>query len=101
MLAGMSGNHPVPAAQAALAIEKSPQLAMFEIALGLLIVWTLPNTQQWTRLPQARGAEDVPAQSFGWQPGRWWNWLPFGFVLGFVLLTLHSAPPSEFLYFQF
>jgi alginate O-acetyltransferase complex protein AlgI len=73
------------------------------LALGVAIVWFLPNSQEWTGLVRS------PLPSSGargsaltrWQPGRSWNWVVIGLLFAFAFITVVSGPPSEFLYFQF
>jgi alginate O-acetyltransferase complex protein AlgI len=77
-----------------------------KLALGLFIVWFLPNTQQWMGYVEEKAAS-APAgllgilSRFHWQPERWYVWLSAGLVLGFSMLEMASGPASEFLYFQF
>ncbi len=77
-----------------------------KLALGLFIVWFLPNTQQWMGYVEEKAAS-LPAGALGflsrfhWQPERWYVWLSAGLVLGFCMLEMASGPASEFLYFQF
>jgi alginate O-acetyltransferase complex protein AlgI len=77
------------------------------VGLLLLIVWTLPNSQQW--LGQFRTALGYRARP-GWLerlcPVLSWQPRPvFGFVIGafgvFALIRAFSLAPTEFLYFQF
>lgn len=84
----------------------SPRI-MAGVALALLIVWTMPNSQQWLRHYRT---------ALGPQPARSWlqerfaqtTWRPTaaiglaaGCVSFFTLLRAMSAAPTEFLYFQF
>lgn len=77
------------------------------IAAMLIVVWALPNTQQW--LQHYRTALNWRPRA-SWLEGRlpWIAWRPapaMGAVLGmigfFALARALSAAPSEFLYFQF
>lgn len=124
MLAGMAGLHGivVPVTIAELPVI-APLVALFGLSAGssrqinletwamiaalLVIVWSMPNTQQWLRHFRT---------ALGWRPRPHWlqtrlpamTWRPvpvFGIALGFlsffVLLRTFSSAPTEFLYFQF
>lgn len=68
------------------------------LSTGLLIVWLLPNTQQWM-YKFAPAWDAVTSQSrLVWQPSRRHAVL-VGAVLSISLLSLNRV--SEFLYFQF
>ncbi len=81
------------------------------IAFLLVIVWTLPNTQQWLRRFET-GLGSQPKVSalehYGGVLGRLFVWRPtmaFGVIVGFIgfftLMRALSAAPTEFLYFKF
>ena len=84
----------------------TPRLAL-QIALLLVFVWSLPNTQEW--MHNYRTALNWRPQG-GWM-GRYFPslaWRPspaLGAVMGiggfFALALATSAAPTEFLYFQF
>jgi D-alanyl-lipoteichoic acid acyltransferase DltB (MBOAT superfamily) len=87
---------------------KAPQAAT--IAGLLLVVWTMPNTQQWMR--HYRTALDArPGPSWLERLGAWLpltTWRPtvacgaaVGVIGFFALARALSVAPSEFLYFQF
>lgn len=76
--------------QAWLAAE--PTLGWAWIALGLMIVWGLPNSWRWV----GYDPEQTMAPKLGFYHG-----LVAGLCLWAVLKTLLSAPASEFLYFNF
>jgi alginate O-acetyltransferase complex protein AlgI len=78
---------------------------------GLVIVWALPNTQQFVglvpRQPE-RPTEPEQAASNAKARGSWLAWSPravqgyiVGSVLCLVLLRALGSPPAEFLYFAF
>jgi alginate O-acetyltransferase complex protein AlgI len=68
------------------------------LSTGLLIVWLLPNNQQWM-YKFAPALEAVTSNSrFVWKPDRWHAVL-VGIVFSISLLSLNRV--SEFLYFQF
>lgn len=78
-------------------------LLFAEIALGFMIVWFLPNTQQilsnFKPSLQAREVEQQPAPwSLRWSPGVAWA-IVLGSLFFFSLSKLED--PSTFLYFQF
>ena len=79
--------------------------ALRPIFLGLLIVWFLPNTQQFMRryFP-ALGMKDLPDATIG--PRRRWQWRPTYLFLAFILILLYAVGRDfdrigEFIYFQF
>ncbi|MEP4079759.1 MBOAT family O-acyltransferase [Haloferula sp.] len=79
--------------------------ALRPIVLGLLLVWFLPNTQQFMRryFP-ALGMKSLPDAELG--PRRRWQWRPTMLWLAFVLILLYSVGRDfdrvgEFIYFQF
>ena len=66
-------------------------------AIGLFIVWSMPNTQEILRQVEAK------AQTFEW---RWWMWKPtwqWSVAVGvlFFVSLLFSRSAAKFLYFQF
>ncbi|MEM9237747.1 MAG: MBOAT family protein, partial [Verrucomicrobiota bacterium] len=79
--------------------------ALRPIVAGLLIVWLLPNTQQFLRRYRpALGLESLPAAKLGRR--RWWQWRPTLPWLAFTLILLYAVGRdfdqlSEFIYFQF
>jgi hypothetical protein len=78
--------------------------SMPKIALGLFIIWAMPNTQEWMGILDAAKVSPAPTgwrALLNWQPERWWTWTTASAVLALCLLLLASGGPSEFLYFQF
>ena len=80
------------------------QLAL--IAVFLLIIWTLPNSQEWLgRFETAFGSSVKDAGSRWRGPLSWQPTTAFGVIVGvagfFAILRALSAAPTEFLYFQF
>lgn len=77
----------------------------FRAAMCLLLVWCLPNTQQWMRRYQpGLGLRNLPGGQLG--PRAWWQWRPTGLWATFVILLLAGTiyqfdKLSEFIYFQF
>ena len=68
-------------------------------AAGLLVVWGLPNAQQWLSLERrARSAEVAGASAANWQPTRTTAVL-VGSVFAIAVLAFKQNSP--FLYFQF
>ena len=68
-------------------------------AAGLLVVWGLPNAQQWLSLERrARSAEVAGASAASWQPTR-----TTAVLVGsaFAIAVLAFKQNSPFLYFQF
>ncbi len=88
-----------------------PMTEILFVAFLLVIVWALPNTQQWLRqFETALGAQ--PKASAMERKGGALAWLlvwrptvAFGVLVGcigfFSLMRALSAAPSEFLYFKF
>lgn len=80
-----------------------PSLALPRIALGFLIVWFLPNTQQ------ILSGFKPSIQEVAWNPGevfRRFLWKPdvgWALALGILFMTVlfEMQDPSTFLYFQF
>ncbi|MCE6952531.1 MBOAT family protein [Cereibacter sphaeroides] len=71
------------------------------VLLGLIIVWALPNTQEWMGLkPAPARAAPPPAGRLRWQPSPL-HGLFVGAVLCVTLLRIFGSPPAEFLYFAF
>ena len=79
--------------------------AMVPVITGLLVVWVLPNTQQFLR--RYRPALDIEeATGTRTGPHRWWQWRPTWPWLVFTLAILYAVGRdfdqlSEFIYFQF
>ncbi len=81
--------------------------AIARIVLFLVVVWALPNSNQWLRdYPTALGFNARPAALERFLP--WLRWKPapaagltFGAVSMVTLLYAVSAAPSEFIYFHF
>jgi alginate O-acetyltransferase complex protein AlgI len=80
---------------------------IFWIAVGLAVVWGLPNTQQWMRQFHTALNQNVRPD---WLAARvqWTTWRPtmaFGLLIGCIstysLMKTFSMAPTEFLYFQF
>jgi alginate O-acetyltransferase complex protein AlgI len=75
--------------------------AVVDLALALVIVWLLPNTQQI--MGRYRPAFQVSRRALG---RRWWQWrLGSGYAVAIatlgVIALLHLTMVTEFLYFQF
>lgn len=68
------------------------------LPLGLLVIWGLPNTQQWMSKYQPAWDAVRTATKWNWIPSRANSWL-VGATFGLVLLSLNRV--SAFLYFQF
>ncbi len=118
VLAGMTGlSNTVPVVDAFIApmvnltlLQSLGQIARSDftpIALLMVFVWSLPNTQQWMRHYRT---------ALNWRPREHWlekslsviTWRPapaIGIAVGvlgfFALARAFSAAPTEFLYFQF
>ncbi len=88
-----------------------PTTELLFIAFLLVIVWALPNTQQWLRrFETGLGAQPKVStlEHYGGVLGRLFVWRPtmaFGVIVGFIgfftLMRALSAAPTEFLYFKF
>jgi hypothetical protein len=70
--------------------------------MALVIVWGLPNTQQWV------GLADTKAQPAVTRSPAWLGWRPtpsYGLIVGAILcialLRNFGSAPAEFLYFAF
>ncbi len=72
--------------------------AVYWCAIGLFIVWFLPNTQQWLGNFAPSGDSVTNRSRFAWQPYRCQAVL-VGVLLCFTLFMMNRV--SEFLYFQF
>lgn len=72
--------------------------AVLALSLGLVIVWLLPNTQQWMSLLEDANYATQAASPWRWAPRRAYAFV-VGAAFGLSLLSLHRV--SEFLYFQF
>ncbi len=77
----------------------------FRAVACVLLVWLLPNTQQWMRRYQpGLGLSSLPGGGLG--PRRWWQWQP-SVAWGIFLILLMAGTIyqfdklSEFIYFQF
>jgi len=91
-------------------IEITGEKALFDITLGLIIVWFFPNVRQmlvaykptWEDIANKPTPATLPknflARKLSWQPGALQAWL-IGTV--FVLCIFSLTKVSEFLYFQF
>lgn len=65
------------------------------VLLGLLIIWTLPNTQE---LVLSAGEKQAGREVLRWQPSSVWA-VGCGVLLALSVMSLQRV--SEFLYFQF
>jgi len=78
------------------------ELTCLKLTLGLIIIWLLPNTQEWMAVasePQtSTGERGIFAR---WNPASAWTCVGIGVLMAASLLDIMSGPPSEFLYFQF
>jgi D-alanyl-lipoteichoic acid acyltransferase DltB (MBOAT superfamily) len=102
-IAGLLGLH----SQAAIAADSHAfhpsHLVLVAIAVGFVIVWCFPNTQQilaaFKPALEVTGADRKPALvNFRWRPTPAW-----GLILGVILFVaaVKMQDPSSFLYFQF
>jgi D-alanyl-lipoteichoic acid acyltransferase DltB (MBOAT superfamily) len=102
-LAGLTGRHSA-AAIAADPAAFHPGLSAFALlAVGFIIVWCFPNTQQilahFKPAIEVTGADRKPALiSYFWRPNAAWA-LVLGLV--FFVAVIKMQDPSSFLYFQF
>jgi len=77
----------------------------FRAVMCVLLVWCLPNTQQWMRRYQpGLGLSRLPGGQLGKR--HWWQWRPTGWWATFTILLLAGTiyqfdKLSEFIYFQF
>jgi D-alanyl-lipoteichoic acid acyltransferase DltB (MBOAT superfamily) len=73
------------------------------LAIGLAIVWLLPNSQEWIGYDprESAPAASGPQVLVRWQPRSIVTQCAVGIIFAFCLLSLMSGAPSEFLYFQF
>jgi alginate O-acetyltransferase complex protein AlgI len=90
-------------------VSSSKILALHLIILGL-IVWLLPNPQQWMENHHPLVEIDSKQTDYNWiyRFQQKWQWQPhptFGIILGIlgflVFKIFLQAPTSEFLYFNF
>ncbi|HEY9614542.1 MBOAT family protein [Allocoleopsis sp.] len=82
-----------------------------KLLLGFgLLVWLMPNTQQWLMRYKPALTEPIAETPFSWGKSLWQKlqWRPsktLGLILGIlvfmILKTFLVAPESEFLYFNF
>lgn len=97
-------------------ISLSPSLSPIvppakKLLLGFcLLIWLLPNTQQWMEqynpaLTQAMAEKRLIWNNKLWQTLQWKPTRLFGLIIGLLLFlickSLLNAPQSEFLYFNF
>lgn len=77
-------------------------VTLTKLALGLIIIWFFPNTQEWMAITSdsPAGAEERGFLK-RWNPASTWTCAGVGVLMAVCLLDLMSGPPSEFLYFQF
>ncbi|MBD2016069.1 MBOAT family protein [Microcoleus sp. FACHB-53] len=75
-----------------------------------LLVWLMPNTQQWLIRYNPALTEPIAKTPFSWENNGWQKlqWRPskklgliFGILVFMILKSFLSAPESEFLYFNF
>jgi D-alanyl-lipoteichoic acid acyltransferase DltB (MBOAT superfamily) len=75
------------------------------IAVGLAIVWLLPNSQEFVRRYVPSSDPVAPTQNwtarFTWHAEHWWTWSCAGIVLALAILMMSPTHVSEFLYYQF
>lgn len=85
-------------------IEKSGMannLLIFWILVGMLVVWVMPNAQQWLarfHVAYERVPESYWPATLAWRPNLWFGILT-AIVMVMVVLKLGSA--TYFIYFQF
>ncbi len=87
--------------------EMNRRLAILWIAMGTVVVWGLPNTQQL--MHRCRPALGFDAKSYRLNLSRWqslWTWKP-SFVWAIIIAVMTAIAicmidrPSEFIYYQF
>lgn len=76
------------------------------LALGLFVVWFLPNTQQWLGLVDCKMLAGWTSLRVAFDPGdrrlpKFLHGALAGAVLSIALLRLLGEAPAEFLYFTF
>lgn len=75
------------------------------LAVGLAMVWLLPNTQEFVRAGElVLGKIDPPrgiAGKIRWNAARWWSWTAIGLLLARSIWQLSPSAVSQFLYYQF
>ncbi|MBB5352636.1 D-alanyl-lipoteichoic acid acyltransferase DltB (MBOAT superfamily) [Haloferula luteola] len=105
ILSSMAGLHGLEFWPSESGIVASSTRAWRPICLGLILVWFLPNTQQFMRryFP-ALGLAQLPGGALG--PRKRWQWRPTTGWLLFTLALLYAVSRefdklSEFIYFQF
>ena len=105
MLASMAGLNGFDGWPPDAVVVVKAKRALVPIAIGLFVVWALPNTQEFLR--RHRPALDI-AEATGTPAGprRWWHWRPTWQWLLFTLVVLYAVGRdfdqlSEFIYFQF
>jgi hypothetical protein len=105
MLASMAGLNGFDGWPPDAVVVVKMKRALVPIAIGLFVVWALPNTQEFLR--RHRPALDI-AEATGTPAGRrrWWHWRPTWQWLLFTLVVLYAVGRdfdqlSEFIYFQF
>jgi len=103
VLASMFGIHGFTGWPGDSVIVVTQSRALRPIVAGLIIVWLLPNTQQFLRRYRpALGLRALAPPG----PRRWWQWRPSWPWLLFTLVLLYAVGRdfdqlSEFIYFQF
>ncbi|MCW1885009.1 MBOAT family protein [Luteolibacter flavescens] len=105
MLGAMFGFHGIQGWPPEAVVAVKAKRALVPIVLGLIVVWALPNTQEFLR--RYRPALDI-AEATGTTTGplRWWQWRPTWQWLLFTLAVIYAVGRSfdnlsEFIYFQF
>jgi D-alanyl-lipoteichoic acid acyltransferase DltB (MBOAT superfamily) len=104
MLCGMGGAHGLAGDTSVFTTTMRANGAIATIA-GLLVVWLLPNSQQF--MNDRRLYLETVRPISGWTSALVWNprwWLApclFGLLLAYCLLLLAPSNVSEFLYYQF
>ncbi len=78
---------------------------LVRLALGLVIIWALPNSQDWILRAAIPAAVPrwlrLPGFLARWEPRSAWSAAMLGTLFALSLLWLLSGQPSEFLYYQF
>ncbi len=102
-LAALAGRHSASAIAAGPTAFHPARSAFALIAMGFIIVWCFPNTQQilanFKPALEVTSADRKPALiSYVWRPNAAW-----GLVLGIIFFAavIKMQDPSSFLYFQF
>lgn len=104
MLSGMFGGAGV-AHHGVFEVSDIHDSELVPIALALLVVLILPNTQEFMRdFNPLQEPVEAPAgriRALRWSPRRLKTWMPIAFFFALALMSMSPHRVSEFLYFQF